>query len=73
MSGPVHHRSVFSSHIETVGYDPASAELHLTYKNGRTSIYSGVPPETAQRVTGAVSIGTAVHENLRGKHEHRYG
>ena len=70
-------RSVFSSHIAEIGYDPEVAELYVTYRNGKTSVYQGVPPDVAAAV-GAVgplppSIGEAVHAHIRGKgYGHRY-
>jgi len=69
---PIQHRKVFSSHIDRVGYDAASGELHVTYNSGRVAIYQGVPPGVASQVTGAVSIGSAMHEHIRGRYNHRY-
>lgn len=68
----IQHRSVFSSHIDKVGYDPASGELHVTYKTGQVAIHEGVPPGVAQQVTGAASIGKAIHQHIRGQYSHRY-
>ena len=65
-------RQVFSSHIDSVGYDPDTSELHVRYQNGKTSVHEQVPPETANNVLGAVSIGQAIHEHVRGKFPHRY-
>jgi hypothetical protein len=69
---PVSHRRVFSSHIDRVGYDAAAGELHITYNTGRVAIYSGVPPGVAAKVDGAVSIGSAMYEHVRGRYPHRY-
>ena len=63
-------KPVFSSHIASIGY--GDGELHVTYKNGKTSIYSGVPTDVANGVLGAPSIGTAIHATVRGKYDHRY-
>ena len=68
----VQHRQVFSSHLDKIGYDAAAGELHVTYQNGKVSIYQGVPPGVAERVTGAASIGSALHEHIRGRYPHRY-
>jgi len=64
---------VFSSHINSVGYDADAQALHVTYNSGKTAIYGGVPPDVAERVTNAPSIGQALHKNIRGKFDHKYG
>jgi KTSC domain len=69
-------RPVFSSHIDAIGYDGDTSELHVTYQGGRTAIYEGVPPDKAAAV-GAIggtppSIGEALHAHIRGKYKHRY-
>lgn len=63
-------RPVFSSHITHVGYE--DGQLHVLYKNGKTSVYEGVPPDVANGVIGAPSIGTAIHATIRGNYPHRY-
>lgn len=65
-------RHVYSSHVASIGYDPDSSELHVTYQNGKTSVYESVPPGKADQVMSAPSIGEALHRFIRGQHEHRY-
>lgn len=65
-------RNVYSSHVDQIGYSPDSRELHVTWSSGKTSVYSDVPPEKAQIVMGSASIGEALHENIKGQHEHSY-
>jgi len=65
-------RRVFSSHVEEIGYDAEKQELHVKYRDGRTSVHDGVSQATADRVLSAPSIGTALHQHVRGKHGHRY-
>lgn len=62
---------VFSSHVDAVGFDPATSELHVRYRKGGTSIYSGVPADLAQQISTAYSVGKALHEQVRGKFPHR--
>lgn len=70
----IHHKPVFSSHVNTVGYDDATGELHVAYRNGKVSIYEGIPPEVAIKAQGgAASIGKLIHDEIRGKYGHRYG
>jgi hypothetical protein len=64
---------VFSSHINSVGYDKDAQALHVTYASGKTAVYGGVPPDVASQVTNAPSIGQAIHKLIRGQFEHKYG
>lgn len=66
-------KSVFSSHVAAIGYDPASGELHVHYGNsGRTAVYAGVPAEVAHAVMAAPSIGEALWRDVRGRYRHGY-
>lgn len=65
-------RSVFSSHVNQVGYDAETAELHVTYSNGKTAVYRGVDPKVAGGVMSAASIGMALHETVRGRFDFGY-
>jgi hypothetical protein len=69
-------RSVYSSHVDEIGYDPETEELHVKYSSGRTAVYEGVPLTVAAAV-GAVgqsppSIGEALHAHVRNQYNHRY-
>lgn len=64
-------RKVFSSHVDAVGYDPETKELHVSYSKGQFAIYEDVSPETADEVMGSASIGQALHRLVKGKHEYR--
>ena len=64
-------RRVFSSHVERIGYDPDTQELHVHFRGSantpdRMVIYSNVPPSKGNAVLSAPSIGTALHFNIRG-------
>ena len=76
---PPRMRSVFSSHVDSIGYDGETGELHVryrgTYKGGagvKTAIYANVPPDVAARVMSAPSIGEALHAHVKGKYDHGY-
>jgi len=70
-------KKVLSSHVWEVGYEPASQVLHVRYQptlrvpEGRLVEYHGVSAEAANTVLTAPSIGKALHEHIRGKHEMR--
>jgi hypothetical protein len=66
-------RSVFSSNVSEVGYDPETQELHVRWQNGKLSIYSGVPADTADGVMNAASVGGALNDEIKGTFPHRYG
>jgi hypothetical protein len=65
-------KKVFSSHIEQVGYEPATQSLTVIFKNGKTATYTGVPPDVASNVVDAPSVGSALHQFVRGKYDHSY-
>lgn len=65
-------KSVFSSHVETVGYDSDKNEMTVTWKNGRVSAYEGVDEQTALQVANAPSIGQALHNDIKPNYSHRY-
>lgn len=63
-------RSVYSSHIDEIGYDESSQELHVKWQNGKITVYMGVPPEVFAQVNASASIGKSLHELVRGKYAH---
>lgn len=65
-------RNVFSSHVDQIGYDPETQELHVKYTKGQYAIYQDVPPDKAATVMGSASIGSALHEHIKGSFEHEY-
>jgi hypothetical protein len=68
-------RNVFSSHVESVSYDPDSQSMTITWKSGkrRTSVYEGVAEDVADEASRAASVGSFLREHVKGKHQHRYG
>lgn len=65
-------KQVHSSHIHSIGHDDGADELHVVYRTGKRAIYSGVGSEKAKRIMGSWSIGKALHDEIKGKHSHRY-
>jgi len=64
-------REVYSSVVQEIGYE--DGKLAVVWKRtGKTSTYTGVPPELAQRVMNAPSIGQALRESVRGVYTHEY-
>ena len=65
-------KSVYSSHVETVGYDSDRQELLVTWQNGRVSAYEGVDEQTALQVANAPSVGQMIHGEIKPNYKHRY-
>lgn len=66
-------RSVFSSVVDTIGYDEESQQLIVVWaRSGKTSIYSGVSADVANGVINAPSVGQALHERIKPNYDHRY-
>ena len=65
-------KSVFSSVATDVGYDPDTQELTVTWKNGRTSAYSGVPEDVAVNLSNAPSVGQLINGSIKNQFSHRY-
>lgn len=69
---PADMKTVLSSHVWQIGYDADAQELHVKYvpdrkhPGGRLVTYHGVPPDTAQDVIDAPSIGQALITSIKG-------
>ena len=63
---------VFSSQVSEIGYDAASGELLVTWKNGRQSAYSGVPEDVALALSKAPSVGQMLNTEIKPIYPHRY-
>lgn len=65
-------QEVYSSHVASVGYDPETRDLLVTWKGGKTSAYAGVDPATANEVRNSWSVGEALNALVKPHHRHRY-
>lgn len=67
---------VLSSHVLDVGYDDAGFWVRyapsVKEPRGALVVYRDVPPEIAERVFKAPSIGSAIYNELRGRYEFDY-
>lgn len=57
--------AVSSSMINDVSYDADTKILSVTFSNGRTYRYAGVPPEEYDQLLGASSVGKYFIANIR--------
>lgn len=65
-------KSVFSSNVQSVGYDSETGDLLVTWNNGRRSAYSGVPEGVAIQLSKAPSVGTMLNTEIKPAYPHRY-
>lgn len=66
-------RSVYSSMVNTIGWDPDTGDLIVTWaRGGKTSRYSGVPEAVAVSVMNSASVGSAINEQIKGVYPHAY-
>lgn len=57
-------QTVKSSNISAMGYDAATSRMAVQFKSGATYHYHGVDAKTADAVTTAESVGSAVNRVL---------
>ena len=65
-------KDVLSSHVDKVGYDDETQELHVTYSNGKTAVFKEVDARTANSVMNSPSVGQSLHRSVRGRFDHEY-
>lgn len=58
-------KDVFSSNVRSVGYDPETQDLIVTFKTGSSYIYSGVPEELAVSLAMAPSVGQMLNSEIK--------
>jgi KTSC domain len=69
---PVQMQSVFSSNVDSIGYDVDTQELHVAWAGGKTSVYRGVPADVAEDASKSWSVGQFLNENVKDKYPHQY-
>lgn len=57
-----------SSMVSHHGYDQRTKSMHLTFRDGKTYRYAGVPQETYDALTQAKSFGQHFAAHIRGKY-----
>ncbi len=65
-------KSVYSSHVQSIGYDSDAREMTVTWQNGKVSVYEDVPEETALQAANAPSVGQFLHSEIKSSFRHRY-
>lgn len=66
------NQSVFSSNVESIGFDSNTEELLVTWKSGKVSAYASVPEEVALQCANAPSVGSFLNAQIKNQYSHRY-
>lgn len=66
------NKQVFSSMVSNVGYDTDANEMTITFVNGKTAAFAGVPEELALELSVAPSVGTMFNSQIKGQYSFRY-
>ena len=65
-------QNVFSTMVQSIGYDSETEEMTVVWKNGRRSAYSGVPEDVATSAANAASVGQFINSEIKPNYGHRY-
>jgi len=65
-------KSVYSSSVDAVSYDPDTQTLLVRWMKGKLSAYEGVPPEVGESLHNAPSVGQALRLSVIGQYAHGY-
>lgn len=66
-------KDVYSSNVQSVGYNSETKELIITWTRGKRSVYAGVPAELADQLVNAPSVGSMLNSEIKPYYAHRYG
>ncbi len=61
---------VKSSTVESMGYDPGTSTLRVTFKSGGTYDYVGVPQDSYAQLTSGGSIGKYIQRHIKPHFKH---
>jgi KTSC domain len=59
---------VRSTAIAAVGYDPESRLMKITFMQGHTYDFCGVPPHVYQGLMGATSMGKYYNDHIKDQY-----
>lgn len=66
-------KDVYSSNVSSIGYDPETEQMFVTWTKGKRSIYEGVPEDKAAECANAASVGSFLNAEIKPYYTHRYG
>jgi len=67
---PVRSRGVRPMAISTFGYKRSKRQLSITFVNGKTHVYAGVPPKVYEQLVAATSKGEFFNAHIRDQYQH---
>ena len=62
------HTPVSSSNLASVGYDPDTQTLEVTFKDGSTYAYAGVPASAYDGLMASDSLGSYLHRHIKSRY-----
>lgn len=65
-------QNVYSSHIQSIAWSEDPPGMQVTWDGGKISLYSGVSSQLAHEIANAPSVGSAIHEQIKGRYDHQY-
>lgn len=65
-------KSVYSSNVDSVGWDDGTNEIIITWQSGRVSAYAGGSEELAEQCANASSVGQFLNSEIKPNLSHRY-
>jgi hypothetical protein len=65
-------RAIYSSHVDSTGYDAETKTLYVKWDSGKVSAYDGVPPQLADEIQNSWSVGKALTTQIKSAFPHRY-
>jgi len=68
---PSFQQDVYSSMAQSVSYDADSQTMVITFNNGKSYAYAGVPEDVARDTANAPSVGEYINENIKGRYNYR--
>lgn len=66
-------KPVYSTMVSEVAYDDETQLMTITWKNGKRTVYEGVPEDKASELAGAPSVGQMINSEIKGKYNYRNG
>jgi KTSC domain len=66
---PVNMVSVMSSALSAVGYDPATQQLYVRFKEGKTYTHCRVPQAVYDGLMRSISKGSYYQDRIKGKYQ----
>ena len=62
-------KPVSSSNIKEIGYDEATQQMEIEFKQGKVYTFCGIPPNVYESLFNASSVGGYFNAHVRGKYD----